>query len=134
MLSVGMVEVTSNNKVEVISVRNHGVTTAEAMNVARIVSPASVIWSAQGWVQFRFSKVVLLITSLCAMVEVTIVKKVNVIIMLDLRVTTARSVNVGVSLMKFVGNGNLAVLVAMSGVGVVKDPINKVVEMISMGD
>ena len=64
MLSVGMVEVTSNNKVEVISVRNHGVTTVETMNVARIVSPASVIWSAQGWIQFRFSKVVFLITSL----------------------------------------------------------------------
>jgi len=103
--AVGVVQVTSDEEVDVVAVRHGGVTTAGAVGVRGVVRAARVARRARGWVGAADLEDTLIDVAVVGVVEVTVVEVVDVVAVLHGGVTAVRAVDMGVLVVGLMGHG-----------------------------
>ena len=99
MITVGVMQVTFHQIIDVIPVRDRFVTAACAVLVRCIVAAAGVLGRANVWVRRVHSQRVLIHVAVMGMMKMPIVKVIDVSFMLDGQVPTIGSVGVIVAIM-----------------------------------
>ena len=93
MITVGVMEMTINEVIDMITVGYSFVTTSWSVNVLRVVSVTLVVWCTNVGVGFRhFNDVFLDLVFTTGMMKVTVVQIVHMAIVINGRVTTIWSV------------------------------------------
>ena len=101
VITVDMVQVTIDKVVDVVAMRNRWVTTPRPMNMVHLVTAADVCRRACVRVGVRDRNRVLIHVAIMGMVQVTIVKVIDVAVMHDGLMTTTGSMNMVMGFVDF---------------------------------